>query len=495
LLTLRARDLLARCDAVVYDALANPAILALPTEDGRPKPERHDVGKRGGRADSTGQEEINALLVRLARQGKQVVRLKGGDPLVFGRGSEEAQALAAADVPFEIIPGITAGIAASAYAGIPVTHRGLAASVTFVTGHEDPDKEGATIDWTALARAGGTIVLYMGVRTLPRIAAALVAGGMPADTPAAAIQWGTYSRQRTIVATLSTLAQCAEEAGIAAPVITVIGAVVALRAEIAWFERRPLHRCRVVVTRAEADASELASRLRDRGAEALELPTTRIELLDGAPLRAALERLTEYQWVIFTSKKAVSIVWDALRALGRDARALAATRLCAVGPATAVALLDRGLAVDVVPTRFVAEGLLEMLAKRQDVRGARILYPAAEGAREALPSGLRTLGATVEVIPIYKSVPDFTAAEELRRALEKGDVDLVTFTSASAVHAYVAAVGSAALRAPAASIGPVTTAAARSAGIEVVIEAGSSTIPGLVESIVRWFSLREASGV
>jgi uroporphyrinogen III methyltransferase / synthase len=494
LLTIRARDLLARCHAVVYDALANPAILALPTEDNRPKPERHDVGKRGGRADATRQAEINDLLVRLARQGKQVVRLKGGDPFVFGRGSEEAQALAAADVPFEVVPGVTAGIAAPAYAGIPVTHRGLAASVTLVTGSEDPEKEAATVDWSALARAGGTLVLYMGVKTLPRVAAALVSGGMSGDTPAAAIQWGTYPRQRTIVATLSTLAECAADAGITAPVITVIGAVVALRDEIAWFERRPLHRRRIVVTRAEAEGSELAMRLRERGADVLELPTTRIELLDGAPLREALQRLREYQWVLFTSKNAVWIVWDALRALGRDARAFAGVRLGAVGPATAAALLDHGLAVDVVPTRYVAEGMLEALTRRDDVRGSRILYAAAEGAREALAQGLRTAGARVDVVPIYRSVPDGTSAEELRRALEEGSIDLVTFTSAAAVHAYVAAVGSAALRAPAASIGPVTTAAARVAGIEVEIEAGASTILELVEAVVRWVNLK-TSGV
>ncbi|HET9002935.1 MAG TPA: uroporphyrinogen-III C-methyltransferase, partial [Gemmatimonadaceae bacterium] len=250
LLTVRGRELLADCDAVVFDALANPALLPAPDAEGRP--ERHDVGKRGGSAASARQDEINALLVALGRSGKRVVRLKGGDPLVFGRGSEEAEALRAAGVAFEIVPGVTAGIAAPAYAGIPVTHRGVATSVTFVTGHEDPAQPEGRTDWAALARAGGTIVLYMGVKTLPRIAAALAAGGMSLDTPAAAVQWGTHARQRTLVATLGTLAERAAAAGIGAPVITVIGPVVALRERIAWLEERPLFGARIVVTRAAA---------------------------------------------------------------------------------------------------------------------------------------------------------------------------------------------------------------------------------------------------
>src|SRR4051812_7094461 len=251
LLTVRGRELLARCDAIATDALANPAIVAA-ARLANPTVEVHEVGKRGGYGDSASQESINELLVRLAREGKRVVRLKGGDPLVFGRGSEEALVLAAAGVAFELVPGVTAGVAAAAYAGIPVTHRGVATSVTFVTGHEDPAKTDSQTDWAALARSGGTIVLYMGVKTLPRIAEALIVGGMPADTPAAAVQWGTHARQRTITATVSTLAEAIEAAGLGAPVITVIGNVVALRDEIAWFDRLPLFGRRIVVTRASA---------------------------------------------------------------------------------------------------------------------------------------------------------------------------------------------------------------------------------------------------
>ena len=490
LLTLRGGELLVTCDAIVYDALANPALLALASVAERARPvELHDVGKRGGTAESARQEDINDLLVRLGKEGKRVVRLKGGDPLVFGRGSEEAQALAAAGVPFEIVPGVTAGIAAPAYAGIPVTHRGVATSITFVTGHEDPTKEKTTVDWHALAKSGGTIVLYMGVKTLPNIAAALTAGGMSPDTPAAAIQWGTYSRQRTVTATLATLSDAIARDGLTAPVITVIGPVVALRDEIAWFDRRPLFGKRIVVTRARSQAASLREGLLASGADVIEMPATRIEVADPAPLHDVLARLHEFSWMIFTSQNAVAVFWDALRASGRDARAFAGAKIAAVGPATADALLERGLAVDLSPQRFVAEGLLDELRSRKDVRDARVLYAAAEGAREVLQEGLDELGAKVERLTLYRSVADGEGASELRERLLSGDADLVTFTSASSVKAFVAAVGAdAATKALAASIGPITTDAAQEAGLDVVIEASRSTIDGLVDAIIEHFA-------
>ncbi len=490
LLTLRGGELLVGCDAIVYDALANPALLALAQVTERETPlELHDVGKRGGSSESARQDEINALLVRLGKEGKRVVRLKGGDPLVFGRGSEEAQALAEAGVAFEIVPGVTAGIAAPAYAGIPVTHRGVSTSVTFVTGHEDPTKETTTVDWSALARSGGTIVLYMGVKTLPNIAAALIAGGMSADTPAAAIQWGTYARQRTVTATLGTLSSTIEREGLTAPVITVIGQVAALREEIAWFDNRPLFGKRIVVTRAKSQAASLSGRLAAAGADVIEMPATRIEPLDPGAVRSAVARLHEYGWAIFTSQNAVRLFWDALRAEGRDARALAGVKLAAIGPATASALLECGLAVDVAPDRFVAEALLDVLRERRDVRGVRVLYAAAEGARETLEDGLGELGAIVDRVTLYRSTIDGEGAEALRARLAAGDVDLVTFTSASAVNAFLSAVGEdAATRAPTASIGPITTAAATSAGLDVAIEASESTIIGLVDAVVAHFA-------
>jgi len=490
LLTLRGGELLVTADAVVYDALANPALLALAQVQDRAAPvELHDVGKRGGSAESASQSDINALLVRLARDGKRVVRLKGGDPLVFGRGSEEAQALAEAGVRFEIVPGVTAGIAAPAYAGIPVTHRGVSTSVTFVTGHEDPLKDTTTVDWSALARAGGTIVLYMGVKTLPRIATALAAGGMPLDTPAAAVQWGTHPHQRTVVGTLATIHGEIERARLGAPVITIIGRVVSLRSEIAWFDARPLFGKRIVVTRARSQAASLSERLASAGATVIEMPATRIEQLDAAPLGHALDQLGEYGWLVFTSQNAVELFWNVLRDSARDARALAAVKIAAVGPATGAALLDHGLAVDASPSRFVAEALLDCLRQRTDVHGARVLYVAAEGARETLQEGLEELGAVVDRVNLYRSSPDGDGAVALREQLMSGQIDLVTFTSASAVNAFVGAVGTeAARRAPAAVIGPITGTAAKEQGISVALEASESTIPGLAAAVVTYFA-------
>ena len=456
LLTVRARELLDRCDAIVHDALTHPGMLQR-SDPTRAPAELHFVGKRGGDERSARQEDINDLLVRLAREGKRVVRLKGGDPFVFGRGSEEAQALAEAGVRFEVVPGVTSGIAAPAYAGIPVTHRGMSTSVTLVTGHESPDKAGTQTDWEALARAGGTIVVYMGVKRLSEIAAALRAGGMPGEIPAAAIEWGTWPRQRTVVATLDTLADEMRRLGIAAPVITVIGWTAVLRDEIAWFEQRPLHGRRVVVTRP-AHGSALAGRLREMGAEVHEVPATRIEPLDPSALREAFQWLDSYEWVVFTSQNAVRLFWDELRAAGRDARALGTCKLAAVGPATSDALLRHGLAVDVQAERFVAEGVLEALARRDDVVGARVLHVTAEGAREVLRDGLEEMGAIVESMPLYRSVPDADAAGPLRGLVERGEADIVTFTSASTVRAWVEAVGpELAGRVSAVSIGPSTS--------------------------------------
>jgi uroporphyrinogen III methyltransferase/synthase len=485
LITVRGKHLLDSADAVVYDALANAEFLP-PTARETGRPELFYVGKRGGAKDSVSQEEINSLLVKLAREGKRVVRLKGGDPFVFGRGSEEAQALNDASVAFEIVPGVTAGIAAPAYAGIPVTHRGLSTSVTFVTGHEDPAKPNTQTNWDALAKAGGTIVLYMGVKTLRGIADALIGGGMPADIPAAAIQWGTHSKQRTVVGTLDTLPAKAEAANLTAPVITIIGWSVVLRDELKWFEQRPLLGKRIVVTRATQQAPALSEKLRELGAEVIEMPATQIARLDLSPLRAAIANIGEFNWIIFTSQNAVAIFWEQLLAAERDARSLAGTKVAAVGPATAGALLEHGITVDVIPPRFVAEGLLEALSARADVTGSNVLYVTAEGARDVLPAGLIDAGANLTLIEAYRSVPDGAGAEKLARAIDSGRVDLATFTSASAVRGYIEAVGEElAVRVPAASIGPQTSQALREAGIEVRHEAQESSIDGLVAAMIR----------
>ena len=487
LITVKGKQLIDSADAVVYDALANSALLP-PGARETGRPELYYVGKRGGSKESVTQEEINALLIKLAREGKRVVRLKGGDPFVFGRGSEEAQALNDASVSFEVVPGVTAGIAAPAYAGIPVTHRGLATSVTFVTGHEDPAKPGTQTNWSALAKAGGTIVMYMGVKTLSSIAEALIDGGMPAEIPAAAIQWGTHPRQRTVVATLDTIAAKAEEHNITAPVITVIGWSVVLRDELNWFEQRPLFGKRIVVTRATQQAPILSEKLRELGTDVIEMPATQIARLDLAPLRAALDKIGDYNWLIFTSQNAVAIFWDQLLGRAKDARALASLKIAAVGPATAGALLEHGITVDLIPQRFVAEGLLEIMSERDDVAKSRVLYVTAEGARDVLPAGLRELGADITVIEAYRSIPDGEGAEKLARAIDSGNVELATFTSASAVRGYIDAVGEdLALRVPAASIGPQTSDALREAGIEVKVEAKESTIEGLVAAVLSAF--------
>jgi uroporphyrinogen III methyltransferase/synthase len=310
-------------------------------------------------------------------------------------------------------------------------------------------------------------------------------GGMAGEMPAAIIEWGTHPRQRTVVGTLETIAKKAEAENITAPAITIIGWSVVLRDELAWFERRPLFGRRIVVTRSTHQAPALTDKLRELGAEVIEMPATQIARMDLAPLRAELARISDYDWLIFTSQNAISIFWEQLLGQGKDARALAGLKIAAVGPATAGALLERGIAVDVIPARFVAEGLLDVLRTRDDVAGTKVLYVTAEGAREALPDGLREMGADVKMIEAYRSIIDGEGAEKLARAIEGGRVDLVTFTSASAVKGYVDAVGlDLALRVPAASIGPQTSEALRETGIEIKAEAEESTLDGLAAAVV-----------
>jgi uroporphyrinogen III methyltransferase/synthase len=490
LLTLRARELIDSADAIVYDALVPQEVL-VEVGDSPSPPELHYVGKRGGDARSTSQEDIQLLLIRLARKGKRVVRLKGGDPFVFGRGGEEAQALFEADIPFEVVPGVTAGVAAPAYAGIPVTHRGRATSVTLVTGHEDPAKGRGQTDWAALARlaaGGGTVVVYMGARTLHTVIEALTRGGLDAHVPAAAISHGTTADQRTVVATAETIADEIARSDFGPPMVVVFGWTVLLRDEVAWAEARPLFGKTVVVTRATQQAGTLSRKLREHGARVLEMPATRIARLDPAPLREAIARLKDYSWLLFTSQNAVAVFWEQLLVAGHDSRSLAGLRIAAVGPGTGGALLERGIAVDVVPERFVAEGLLDALRDREDVAGARVLHVTAEGARDVLQRGLEKLGAATDVVHAYRSVRDGRGARRLQRELEGGEVHVVTVTSASAVRNFVELVGEdLARRARFASIGAATSAAAREAGLDVMAEAAESTLDGLVDAVVRYF--------
>ncbi|MFL5780162.1 MAG: uroporphyrinogen-III C-methyltransferase [Thermoleophilaceae bacterium] len=475
LMTRRALELIGAADAILYDRLVPPGAL----DGARPDAELRYVGKRPGEP-SLPQDAINSALVDLAESGRTVVRLKGGDPFVFGRGGEEAQALAAAGVPYEVVPGVTAGVAAPAYAGIPVTHRDDASAVAFVTGHEDPAKPESALDWPALAAFPGTLVLYMGIRRLPEIAAALVAAGRPSDQPAAVIARGSQPAQRTVTGTLADIADRAAAVEIEPPAVTVVGDVAALRDELAWFERRPLLGRRVVVTRARAQASGLAARLAELGAEVVQAPAIRIETRASAELDAALAAAGDYALVCFTSANGARIFAAALKAAGRDARAIAG-RVAAVGPATA-AELERSLGVvaDVVSERSIAEGLAEALAD-EPVDGRRALVVRAAEGRDVLAAALRERGAEVDEVPVYETVPEQVPAEQ-RSALERADY--VTFTSGSTVRYFLAAAGAPRDGTRVVSIGPITSDAARAAGLEVHVEAERHDVDGLVEALL-----------
>jgi uroporphyrinogen III methyltransferase / synthase len=478
LMTIRSLDLIVAADVIVHDRLIPGEALAA----ARPDAEILYVGKEP-RDASVPQDEIEKLLIERAREGKIVVRLKGGDPFVFGRGGEEAEALAEAGIPFEIVPGITAGVAAPAYAGIPVTHRDDASAVAFVTGHEDPGKGHPALDYEALARFPGTLVFYMGVKALPRIAEALIEAGRDRAEPAAVVEHGTLPGQRTVTSTLEGIAEAAEEAGIKPPSVTVVGPVAARRERIAWLERRPLHGKRVVVTRARAQASELARRLDALGAEPIELPAIRIEpRLDSDEVRRAVESLHAYALVCLTSPNGVNLLFEAMAAQGRDARALANASVAAIGSGTEAALAACGVLADIVPERFVAEDLVEALDKLH-LEGKPVLIARAAEARELLPDALRKKGAQVDVVTLYETIAEEPDPGALERAR---DADFITFTSSSTVRNFVEAAGNVIPKgARIVSIGPVTSEAIREAGLAVAVEAERHDIDGLVEALLQ----------
>jgi len=467
LMTARALELIAEADVVLYDRLIPPGAL----DGARPDAELRYVGKQPG-APALPQDEINALLVQLGESGKVVVRLKGGDPFVFGRGGEEAEALAAAGVPFEVVPGVTSGVAASAYAGIPVTHRDAASAVAFVTGHEDPAKGDGALDWDALARFPGTLVLYMGVKALATIAERLIAAGRDPDEPAAVVERGTLPAQRSVTAPVSRIAERAAEVGIRPPAITVVGPVTDLHDTLAWLERRPLHGQAVAVTRARAQASGLAARLRALGAEVVEAPAIRIE-----PRAVDVPRVGDYSLVCVTSPNGARLLLDGLR----DARELAGVTVAAIGPGTAAELERRGVRADLVPERSVAEALVEALEAVR-VEGTRVLVARAAETRDVLPDALRARGAEVEVLPLYDTVAEPLGDEQLR-ALEHATY--VTFTSSSTVRFFLEAGGAVPAGARVVSIGPVTSATAREHGLTVDAEARRHDVDGLVEAILE----------
>ncbi len=476
LVTARALELIARADTILYDRLIPLEAL----EGARADAELLYVGKEGG-GESVPQEHTEALLIERARAGRQVVRLKGGDPFVFGRGGEEALALRAAGIPFEVVPGITAGVAAPAYAGIPVTHRGAASAVALITGHEDPDKPSA-IDWEALAVFPGTLVFYMGVRQLPQIADALIAAGRPTEEPAAVVERGTLPTQRAVSGTLATIAERAEAEGVRPPSVTVVGAAAELAARLAWRDSElqfPLAGLTVAVTRARTQASGLARLLRELGAEVVQAPAIRVRPLPGPSLD-----LAPYDLICLTSPNGVECLFERLAASEHrpaDARALAGARVAAIGPGTARALAERGIVADVVPERFVAEGLVEALEKLP-IR--RALVARAKHARDVLPDALRARCASVDVVELYETVAEPLPPATLAAARA---ADYITFTSSSTVRFFVQAAGGEAGLAPTTrvvSIGPVTSATLREHGLEPHVEAERHDVEGLVAAVV-----------
>lgn len=484
LCTCRTLEWIRRADAIVYDRLVSPRLIAL----ARPDAELIYVGKASSR-HTMRQEEINALLVKLARENKAVLRLKGGDPFVFGRGGEEALTLREQGIAFEIVPGITSAVAVAAYAGIPVTHRGIATSFAVFTGHEDPDKTESGLQWDKLTTAADTLVFLMGVENLPHITAQLVANGLPEDTPAAVIQWGTTPQQRTLVTTVGRAVADVEEQGLTPPAIFLVGEVVTLRERLRWFDARPLFGRRILVTRAREQASRLTAGLEAAGAQCVEAPAIRIVEPDSyEPLDRAIRELDRYSWVVFTSANGVEAFFRRLQAAGLDSRRLGRAGVAAIGSETAAALKGKGILADIVPAEFRAEAVVEAMLPRLGT-GDRILIPRAEQARDVLPRDLARSGADIEVVTAYRTVAGGADGEELAAMLADGRIDVVTFTSSSTVTNLLGLLGERgrALLAGTriACIGPVTADTCREQGLNPDIIAAEYTIQGLIESIIR----------
>lgn len=483
LITLKGVQALAEADAVVYDRLVDERLLEY-----CPLAERIYAGKRRGRK-ALAQEEINSLLVDLARQGRVVARLKGGDPFLLGRGGEEAEALAEAGIPFEVVPGVSSAIAVPAYAGIPVTHRRLASSLTIITGHEDPAKGDTRLRWEKLATGADTLVFLMAAENLGELTRKLLEHGRPPTTPVALVRWGTYPYQETVTGTLKDIAR--KGAGMEPPLVMVVGEVVRLREKLRWYDNRPLFGKRVLVTRSRAQASRLSRLLSAQGAQPLELPTIEIEAAPSPALDRALARLERFHWVVFTSANAVQPFFSRLAELGRDAWALGRARLCAIGEATAQALKERGLLPDLVPGDFSTPGILDAFSKI-GVKGKRVLLPRTDIAGAGLARGLRSLGARVTQVVAYRTRRPAGGRQRARELISQADI--VTFTSSSTAKGLVAMLdgdASAINRATVACIGEQTAQAAQELGIRVDIVAPVHTIPGLVAALVEYEARRK----
>ena len=489
LITVRGLRCLQKADVVVYDRLVNQRLLG----EAPSGAELVYVGKGPGER-AMEQDEINLYLAASALEGKMVARLKGGDPFVFGRGGEEALALAQARVPFEVVPGISSAIAAPAYAGIPLTHRGIASSFTVVTGNEDPVKGSDNLKWDMLARNSGTLVVLMGWDALENITETLVKEGMSPSTPVALIRWGTEAYQRTVTGTLCNIVQESVAAGLSPPVVAVIGPVVELRRQLRWFDSGPLFGKRILVTRSRAQASALSEMLAAEGAEPLEVPTLAFLPLEVySSLDRAISALHEYSWIIFTSANGVEALFDRMRALGRDSRAMAGVKVGAIGPATAATLERQGIRADIVPTEYVSEGIIHAM-EPLDLSGTRVLLPRADVGRDELADGLARLGAQVDQVPVYHTVTPEASRGIARETLADGRVDVATFTSSSTVlnlldllDGDISILG----RVVVACIGPITARTALERGLRVDIVAKEYTIAGLVGALKEHYAGEE----
>lgn len=482
LVTLKVKEVVEAAEVIVFDYLCNPDILKW----ARPEAEIIYAGKKAGQ-HTLQQEEINALLVEKTAAGKRVVRLKGGDPFLFGRGGEEALALADAGLKFEIIPGVTSALAAPAYAGIPVTHREHTSQLTIFTGHEDPTKPESSLDYQRLATQPGTKVMLMGVERLSQISAHFLANGAPANQPVALVRWGTTGRQQTLRGTLGDIAQKVANAKFAAPAVAVFGDVVTLRDSLNWFETRPLFGKRVVVTRTRKQAGALSAGLRALGADVMELPTIRIEPpTDRMEFGQLVQDAHQYDWLVFTSPNGVDAFFDMFFKIYSDVREIGGLRIAAIGPATAARVREFRLKVDLQPEEFVAEGVIAAFKKDSSVENLRILLARAEKARDVLPQELTKLGAIVDEAVAYRTVPETEDQSGARARFEKEGADLITFTSSSTVENFLA------LKLPfppemrTASIGPITSKTMRDHGLRVDVEAEQYDIPGLLAAIGKW---------
>ena len=487
LITVKGLECVQKADVIIYDYLANERLL----DHRRPDAELIYVGKQGSR-HTLPQDEINALIIKKAREGKYVARLKGGDPFIFGRGGEEAEELADNGVPFEVVPGVTAATAVPTYAGIPLTHREHTASVAFVTGHEDPTKEESRLHWDELATGIGTLVFFMGMKNLQRIVDNLVSHGRSPETPVALIQWGTRTDQRVVTGTLSDIVPKVKEAKLGPPAIIVVGEVVRLRQKLNWFESRPLFGKRIVVTRSREQAIVFSEMLIDRGATPIEVPSISVVPPSSwAKMDKALDEIGTYHGVIFTSANAIRFFIQRLRERGKDIRELKGVMICAVGPRTAEAIEQYGLKADLVPSEYKAEGVLAALGGEK-VKGKKFLIPRAKVAREIIPDGLRKLGAEVTVAVAYENVRPAGDVERIKKLFEDRKIAAVTFTSSSTVNNFVEILGQKEYKtvlkgAVIACIGPVTAKTADGFGIKTDIMPKDYTIPALVEAMVEHF--------